>query len=522
MMLKEKGRPYLFYVEVLATSFLWSVAIYLILRGSGTIIDADGFYHIQISDIMRERMSIIRNFEWATCSTWTDSFYDKDLLFHIYLVPFTLLGKVAGAKLATVTAVFFIAVAIGYMLRDAGLKRHYFLTMMFILFASGPVFAGRLLLCRSLLFSIFFMVCGLICVFRGARWALLAVSFLYSLSYAGSWQIVPAVLIFDMVRLKIGGEEFKIRNFLVFWAFAGIAAGTLVNPYFPDNITGGFLQSVLVLKAKWLGTGSDQIIQASELSAMTLHKFLTGYLLIFSAFLYTSYKIFKDRGFIRGDWKLAGLFVLSAVYLFPTLMSMRFGEYFIPFSTSFLCVFWLCKTGFFERGTRRLAVFLIVLILALSSSFKLRKFFYADHIKYCGASEWMKKNLKPGEIVFTGDWDDASPLFYIAPELRYLVFLEPYFMYSYSPEKYRLWKKITFGKMNSTALAIWVEFGSRAVFVPPDRPYLERKLELDPYAKLVYFGTEGESVFILDVPRDKIEEWNYAKTFFKAKGAVRK
>ena len=513
--MKEETKPYLLYVELLATSLLWSIAIYLILRGSGTVVDVDGFYHIQISDMMREKMAIIRNFEWATCSTWTNSFYDKDLLFHIYLAPFTLLGKVAGAKLATVTAVFFIALAMGFMLRCAGLKKHYFLAMMFILFASGPVFAGRLLLCRSILFSIFFMICGMICIFRGARWALLAVSFLYSLSYAGSWQIVPVVLIFDIVRMKIGGGELKVRNFLVFWAFMGIAAGTLVNPYFPDNIKGGFLQSVLVLKAKWLGTGSDQIIQASELSAMTMHKFLTGYLLVLSAFLYTSYKVLKEKKFVHEDWKLAGLFVLSIAYLVPTLMSMRFGEYFIPFSTSFLCVFWLSKTGFFEKEIRRLAVFLIVLILAMTSSFQLRKFLYSDHIRYCGAAEWMKKNLDAGEIVFTGDWDDAPPLFYTAPELRYLVFLEPYFMYSYSPEKYRLWKKITFGKMNSTALAIKAEFDSRAVFVPPDRPYLERKLELDPYAKLAYFGTEGETVFILDVPKDEIKEWNNAKNYFK-------
>ena len=129
--MKEETKPYLIYVELLATSLLWSIAIYLILRGSGTVVDVDGFYHIQISDMMREKMAIISNFEWATCSTWTNSFYDKDLLFHIYLAPFTLLGKVAGAKLATVTAVFFIALAMGFMLRCAGLKKHYFLAMMF-------------------------------------------------------------------------------------------------------------------------------------------------------------------------------------------------------------------------------------------------------------------------------------------------------------------------------------------------------------------------------------------------------
>ncbi len=501
--------------EIILSSMIWGLIVLFIIRASGTLAGVDAHYHIQIAEIMRQKASIIRDFPWAVCSTWKDSFYDKDLLFHIFLVPFTLLGKIAGAKFATVIIVCLIGLASGFLMRSAGLRGNIFTAMMFILFVSGPVFLGRLVLCRPHLFSILFMFVGLICVFRNCRKLLFFTAFTYSLTYAGAWQIFPAVLIFDIVRMRLGHEKLEIRKMFALWALAGILAGFVLNPYFPRNIEGAFMQCILVLKAKWLGTGTDSIAQATELAPMNINKFLTGYLLLFSVFIFTSCVIWKNRDSILRDWKLAGLFILSWIYFFPTLLSMRFAEYFVPVSSCFLSLYWLARTDFFQRRARIAIVLLILFILGSVSVVRLKEFFHRDGLQYAGATEWMNRNLNPGEIVFTGDWDDSPFLFYGAPDLRYLIFLEPFFMYADSPAKYRLWNKICYGKVSSTSVAINAEFGARAVFVPPDRPYLERKLELDPYARLVYFGPLCECIFLLDVPKEKLEEWNYAKSFFK-------
>src|SRR5205814_229048 len=52
-----------------------------------------------------------------------------------------------------------------------------------------------------------------------------------------------------------------------------------------------------------------------------------------------------------------------------------------------------------------------------------------------GAAAWMKKNLKPGTVVANFYWDDFPELFYCAPEMNYLVGLDPTFMRLAYPEK---------------------------------------------------------------------------------------
>ncbi len=508
-----EDRRWLF--EALAFSLVWGLVSLFILLPSGSLACADSQYHIKFAEIMLERGGILKEFPWATCSIWKDSFYDKDLLFHVFLIPFTLMGKLNGAKFA----VFILSCMLGFsyaiLAREGGLRKNLGEVMIFVLLASGPVFLGRLVLCRPHLFSLLFMVCGMICVFRGSRVCLALVSLLYSLTYAGAWQIIPAVLIFDALKIYAEGRRPKFLQIMCIWASAGFLAGIVVNPYFPENVSGAFLQSVLVLKAKWFGSGADRIAQASELSPMSLSKFMTGYMMLSILFILSSIMFWKRRAELLSDWKLSGLFALSWIYFAATLMSMRFAEYFVPFSALAISLYWLGKTELFSVRGRMLIAMLFLFILGLVSVGRLREFFYQEGMQYAGASAWIDKNVGEGEIVFTGDWDDSPYLFYGAPKQRYLVFLEPYFMYVCSPEKYRLWNKICLGKMVRTALAIKAEFGSDVIFVPPDRPALRRKLELDPCAKLVYFGPRSETLFVTHVSEAELEEWNEAKNFLK-------
>src|SRR5207248_900183 len=66
-----------------------------------TIFDDDGYYHIKVAELTA-RNGILRSFPWAAFTPFRDHFGDKEFLFHVFLVPFTGLGLVQGAKLATV------------------------------------------------------------------------------------------------------------------------------------------------------------------------------------------------------------------------------------------------------------------------------------------------------------------------------------------------------------------------------------------------------------------------------------
>ncbi|MDD5628219.1 MAG: hypothetical protein PHU21_04080, partial [Elusimicrobia bacterium] len=45
----------------------------------------------------------------------------------------------------------------------------------------------------------------------------------------------------------------------------------------------------------------------------------------------------------------------------------------------------------------------------------------------------------PGELIYTCDWDETPELFYFNDQHRYIVMMDPVFMYYWDPELWRLW-----------------------------------------------------------------------------------
>ncbi len=64
------------------------------------------------------------------------------------------------------------------------------------------------------------------------------------------------------------------------------------------------------------------------------------------------------------------------------------------------------------------------------------------------AARWLSANARPGEVIFHDRWGAAPDLFYYAPGLRYLVLLDPAFLF-YADEDHRrfnLWDEVVLGQ----------------------------------------------------------------------------
>jgi hypothetical protein len=120
-----------------------------------------------------------------------------------------------------------------------------------------------------------------------------------------------------------------------------------------------------------------------------------------------------------------------------------------------------------------------------------------EHLLYEDSAKWIAENVKEGSLIFSGGWGDNSVLFYHIPQYRYLVMLEPYFMYAKSPRKYLIWRKISEGKVLDTAASVKSNFNTDIIFVPPKNLPLKYRLLSDDSAELVHEGKSGESVFKL-------------------------
>ncbi len=529
MLMPNKKNSFSEIIQIFLGALIWSIAVYLVIRHSGALPGNDVYFHIQLAEIMKSHGIILENFPWTTHSVWNNGFFDKDWLFHVFLIPFLTLGKIAGAKVALLTIVFLVGLAWGILFKTLKCK-NIFLALLLTLFCSGYAFSGRLILLRAHLFSIFFIAVCLTCIIKRWHLALTATTVIYSLSYTGSWQIIPIALLFDIVKLLQKKQDDKNLSYCSLWAILGIFIGLLINPYYPANITGGILQNITVLKSAWLGTSGTSIVLGEELYAVSIRKLFSVYIPVIIILFATLYYCINYKKNLKNNYTvIVPLGLLSFIYFILTLLTVKFTDYFVPVTIAFAVSAWNIKLPF--TGAKSLFLYTIVLLLVLFGYFsitQLRKDTYQTHTRYSGAAEWLNKNIDrqilntnnkestclnyfsktyaPELNIFTGDWSDTPGLFYGAPKFRYLVFLDPNFMYAYSPEKYNLWKKIANGKTFSPAIRIHNDFNSNIVFVTKHKKRLFYALQRSPHAKLMYTGPDGESIFIIDIPSQRQKE----------------
>ena len=485
---------------------MWAFAVTGILRGAAPP-GNDAYYHIGMARIMlRTGHWIVSDFPWTTCSIWSQPFFDKEWLFHVFLVPFVaVFGDLDGAKVATIALAVAAAVSWGALLHALGVKR-IALCLLTALAITGYAFPGRLELCRPHLASLFFIPMVLNFAVRGWRWGTAAALCVYALSYVGAWHMVPVIFLLDILKFRSGNGSDGERAFrpISGWALAGLAAGLVISPYFPDNIKGVFVQTVLVLKEKWFSTGDTSGLLVRELTPpqglrLWLHIPLLG------AMVATIAAATKKRGGSVAPETILML-ALSAVYLVVTLFSQRFVEYAAPTCAVALFLFWerhpAAWWGTANKKTRKtalvaaaamMAVAAIVSVVVLNRDLRARR----PRSPYLDAAAWIRRNAAPGEVVFSGDWGANAVLFHHLPQMRFLVMLDPYFMKAYSPRKHRLWWKVASGQLANPSETIRKEFDSRIVFSPPCTRGLSQRLLMDPGAELVVKGADGEMVFLL-------------------------
>ena len=529
--------------RILISASIWAAAVSIVIFfGSASLPGNDVFYHIKMAELIKDGNYVIRDFHWTTCSVWSKPFFNKEWLFHIYLIPFIVLfGKITGAKFAITVTTFLIALAWGNLLKTLKIKNIMF-AMLFMLFCTGYIYLGRLVLCRSFLLSILFMPLVLDCVIRKRRFLTILTIYLYMLAYVGAWQMIPIVFIFDLFCfIASNNRKQYLKKMMLPWTIIGVAAGLILTPYFPVNIKAIYIQTILILKAQWFGTATAGTLpMGTELAPISI-KHLICYIGLFALFAVNVYDFFHRKLYKRYSShsldekrnkteKLTrenseksetlspetySFFLLSTLYLIMTIFTQKFVEYLVPFFTVTTFLYWsrhplpawnsVCpfykpkgECDFTLSKIRRKFVIALLILSGIVSIHLLRGSFYKKYLIYQDSAKWIETNIPKETLIFAGDWDDNVILFYHLADYKFLVMLDPYFMYAASPEKFILWQKIVSGKIEQPSTIIQKQFNTNVVFIPPDRQKFRHRLLMDNRAKLLYEGKSGESIFILD------------------------
>ena len=486
--LDTKDKPLFIAAELLVVLGISFVYFYLYQFASTHLCGTDPYYHIKFAYLTRTQ-GIIHDFHWSQFSLWKDHFFDKEFLYHLYLSLFTYGDLIQGAKWATLTIGCGIFTSFFVVLRLNRVRYRWLWWV--LLLSSGGYLLFRINVCRPQTLSVLLLIVGLHFLINERYWIVGLLSFVYSLSYTGHYQYVGLSLIYLVV---IGLKERRWPWRVFAWAAGGMVLGWVIHPNFPNNIQGFFVQNIMVIFHQLRQT--VDLHMGGELNPMTTRSLIN----VCSASLIPLWLIFTIS--LTRPFKLSGrslfFFAASTVYLVLTLITKRFGEYWVPVMGLFAAFYfnetpeeltlghwWRHHRWAFWTTLAVLAVGLPVLFVR-SHWDTYRQLDRCGESRYAPSAQWVDGNIPPGETVLTCDWDDAPHLFFHAHRQNYTVFLDPTFMYFWKPKLWERWDKLTHAKDPRPLDTLLNYFGVRYVYCTGDFRAFRQQLHRTPGATLIY------------------------------------
>lgn len=478
-----------------------SVALCTYIQSIPTFPDPDSFYHIGMSRLIPEQ-GVISTFPWLQFSVLKDSYTNQHFLYHLFLTPFThWMNPIQGAKLAQVILNTGFIVLFYWLLRRMRVPGAFWFAL--LLMVTAP-FMFRLNLVKAPVVSLLFLFFGLYCLFRYKYLALFFTAFGYVWAYGGFLLLPVFSAVYALISVLtdwfrrgniqpfsvVARNSKEIRMFFV--ATAGMLAGVLINPQFPQNIIFYWRQLVAIGIVNYqdiISVGGEWYpYNPVQLGADAL--LVTMLIVIALAVLITNW-----RRPSRQQLLVTAIFIFFLAF---TLKSRRYVEYYIP-----AAVLWIALTirhyagemtpariwRLFHAAARQYKVVVVVMaayilimvpMIVIKDMRKLHQDYQAGISinRFAGAGAWLARNALPGETVFHSSWDEFPILFYRSPQAYYISGLDPTFSYEYDRELWNTIVDITTGKQRTGVYeAIRDTFQARYVFVEGNHTAMDRVIE---------------------------------------------
>lgn len=483
---------------------LLSGTLFTIWQSTGALACPDAFYHAKMAELIKD-FGVIKQFPWQQFTIFKESYIDHHFLFHVLLIPFLYLWQpLVAIKVAGVifSIIFFLLFYI--FLKKENIAGPLWYTL--LIMTSSP-FLERLNLVKAPAYSLIALFLGIFFIFRKKYLFLAITAFIYVWLYDG-W---PLLLLCTLLYLPFNYPNYKAMAKMLGSVLLGLAAGIIINPYFPTNLSfyRYHIINIGIFNLK------DQFQIGQEWYPYVLPDLVmeNNFISLFFLLALCSLAILLVRKQISGQKKLFYLLTLSLVFLVLTLRSRRFIEYFIPcavlFSAYCLTLFfkfhgsWFWPKIFTSKVSRWRFILLIYLLFALW--FGVGKVWSAIYQKlspgnafplstYQSASYWLKQHTPKGSLVFNADWDYWPFLFYQNTYNNYIVGLDPTFMYEYDPALFQIWQNLTQGNIKTHLGKIIKEkFGAEYIVVAnvPRNDLFRARLLRSPECTLMFKDSES-------------------------------
>ena len=240
-------------------AFLITGAVALaVLLPFRTLFDTDAYYHLAVAGRYLEH-GLRGGLEWARASAMAGGFGDKELLFHVLLMPFVAVSRsTAAGKVALVLLNGVIGAVIARLFSPLLGRFAVLLPLGFALTATH--YSTRLLRLRPELVSLVIVLVAVVLAGRGRHRALGVLAFVYTLFYTG----FHVLLLLCLLWFAWEAWARRVRPWpLLAWPALGTALGLVAHPQFPANVRVWLLQGILRYFVALPDAGGEMVLSAS-------------------------------------------------------------------------------------------------------------------------------------------------------------------------------------------------------------------------------------------------------------------
>jgi hypothetical protein len=436
--------------------------------------DADTAYHVAVARLIAEH-GVLDQFPWTPFSILAERYADKELFFHLLLVPFSHLSYPLAAKLVGTLLGTLLLGMFYWVLREEDVEYPGLWTLAMLV--SSGAFLMRFALVRPHLLSIALMMAIAWAAIHEKRRALGLLCFLYPFCYI-AWHAVLILLLLVEASRALAKRTISVRNLGV--AVGAMALAVLAHPNFPANTQLFWTVNVEVLLRKAWGNAGGFVMgqELAPLSPETALRFLTFPLLVVGMALLPAIRR-------RGESLSGFAFLVAAIpFVGLTFKSHRFVEYSVPFC-------FLAGATSLRSLRKPVLLSLIVTMSAatlLFGSQRLRDFPLRRELFPSERAETIRKIIPEGAQVFTCGWDLTGEMMIALPERKFLVALDPVLFWAKDADLYRTWFNAVYSPPADVAKIIRTRFRSGFVLCEarPEYVALIRRLYESPGMKVAH------------------------------------
>jgi hypothetical protein len=471
-----------------AVSFLIGAGFFFLLQATPDLPGGtDGYRHVkQALRFITEPKAMFAD-PWHLAYFWPGP-VDPWFGYHLLLAPFVyVFDLITAIKLLSSMIFGGIAYVLFLLLRQEHASYRTFWVLLAMTGSSMTL--GRATTVRPFLLSVLLTLLAVLFTVTGKPAKLAVVSLVHALSYSIFFLVAIGPAIWFMLRRD------RRSGVALLCCVAGIGLGLLANPYFPENLRFDLVQASVVSIAR-----AAHVKIAPELSAAgswwTIAACLPAALPWVAA---VTLRLSRWRSVAVSP--VMNLFLAISVVMFlGTLQVVRTADFFIPFSVLF-------AAAVFTRSLKkaaRLDVAVVGLLLAIPCAINVcltQAYVRAAPSleRFRGAATYLRIHAPDDLVVNTGWAPDYFFLFFFNSRSRYVIGIEPTFLYLTDPRKYWLWRHMNMDETStcdheqcSAAERIDAAVAGRALgaqyFVtdPTDNPRLDNHLRNSSGVEQVY------------------------------------